>query len=96
MNVTLKFCMFFAPLSHINRKTQYENPVLEARRIKQVDIEQPPEGERSEVWVTSFNINNFFLFPLQSCVCVPILLVLLHNVKLVTEKTQCFNSLLFG
>uniref|UniRef100_A0A8B9LGR6 Membrane-associated guanylate kinase, WW and PDZ domain-containing protein 1-like n=1 Tax=Astyanax mexicanus TaxID=7994 RepID=A0A8B9LGR6_ASTMX len=31
---------------HINRKTQYENPVLEARRKKQVDIQQPPEGER--------------------------------------------------
>uniref|UniRef100_A0A8B9LIX0 Membrane-associated guanylate kinase, WW and PDZ domain-containing protein 1-like n=1 Tax=Astyanax mexicanus TaxID=7994 RepID=A0A8B9LIX0_ASTMX len=28
---------------HINRKTQYENPVLEARRKKQVDIQQPPE-----------------------------------------------------
>ncbi|XP_062854837.1 membrane-associated guanylate kinase, WW and PDZ domain-containing protein 1-like [Trichomycterus rosablanca] len=33
-------------VDHINRKTQYENPVLEARRKKQVDIEQPPEGER--------------------------------------------------
>ncbi|XP_017539670.2 membrane-associated guanylate kinase, WW and PDZ domain-containing protein 1-like isoform X2 [Pygocentrus nattereri] len=33
-------------VDHINRKTQYENPVLEARRKKQVDIQQPPEGER--------------------------------------------------
>ncbi|KAM9476131.1 membrane-associated guanylate kinase, WW and PDZ domain-containing protein 1-like isoform 11-T12 [Clarias gariepinus] len=33
-------------VDHVNRKTQYENPVLEARRKKQVDIQQPPEGER--------------------------------------------------
>ncbi|KAF5907243.1 membrane-associated guanylate kinase, WW and PDZ domain-containing protein 1-like isoform X9, partial [Clarias magur] len=30
-------------VDHVNRKTQYENPVLEARRKKQVDIQQPPE-----------------------------------------------------
>lgn len=33
-------------LSHINRKTQYENPVLEARRQKQLDAQQSPEGGR--------------------------------------------------
>ncbi|XP_015202607.2 membrane-associated guanylate kinase, WW and PDZ domain-containing protein 1b isoform X1 [Lepisosteus oculatus] len=30
-------------VDHINRKTQYENPILEAKRKKQ---QQPPEGER--------------------------------------------------
>lgn len=31
--------------SHINRKTQYENPVLEAKRKKQLEQQQqPPEG----------------------------------------------------
>uniref|UniRef100_A0A673LIA2 Membrane associated guanylate kinase, WW and PDZ domain containing 1a n=1 Tax=Sinocyclocheilus rhinocerous TaxID=307959 RepID=A0A673LIA2_9TELE len=30
-------------VDHINRKTQYENPVLEARRQKQLDTQQPPE-----------------------------------------------------
>lgn len=36
-------------LSHINRKTQYENPVVEARRrkiLEQQQQPQPPEGER--------------------------------------------------
>ncbi|KAL0978548.1 hypothetical protein UPYG_G00171980 [Umbra pygmaea] len=33
-------------VDHINRKTQYENPVLEAKRRKQVEQQQPPEGER--------------------------------------------------
>ncbi|XP_028848496.1 membrane-associated guanylate kinase, WW and PDZ domain-containing protein 1-like isoform X5 [Denticeps clupeoides] len=33
-------------VDHINRKTQYENPVLEARRKKQLQSQQPPEGER--------------------------------------------------
>lgn len=38
--------------SHINRKTQYENPVLEAKRRRQLEqqpqpqSQQPPEGER--------------------------------------------------
>ncbi|XP_039626759.1 membrane-associated guanylate kinase, WW and PDZ domain-containing protein 1b isoform X4 [Polypterus senegalus] len=32
-------------VDHINRKTQYENPVLEAKRKKQLE-QQPPEGER--------------------------------------------------
>uniref|UniRef100_A0A8C3UVK8 Membrane-associated guanylate kinase, WW and PDZ domain-containing protein 1 n=1 Tax=Catharus ustulatus TaxID=91951 RepID=A0A8C3UVK8_CATUS len=32
--------------SHINRKTQYENPVLEAKRKKQLEQQQqPPEGK---------------------------------------------------
>uniref|UniRef100_A0A8C1W0S6 Membrane-associated guanylate kinase, WW and PDZ domain-containing protein 1 n=1 Tax=Cyprinus carpio TaxID=7962 RepID=A0A8C1W0S6_CYPCA len=30
-------------VDHINRKTQYENPVLEARRQKQLDAQQSPE-----------------------------------------------------
>lgn len=41
------------PKSHINRKTQYENPVLEAKRRRQLEqqqpqpqSQQPPEGER--------------------------------------------------
>uniref|UniRef100_A0A3B3U908 Membrane associated guanylate kinase, WW and PDZ domain containing 1 n=1 Tax=Poecilia latipinna TaxID=48699 RepID=A0A3B3U908_9TELE len=36
-------------VDHINRKTQYENPVLEARRqkiLEQQQPPQPPEGER--------------------------------------------------
>uniref|UniRef100_A0A8C4GQM6 Membrane-associated guanylate kinase, WW and PDZ domain-containing protein 1 n=1 Tax=Dicentrarchus labrax TaxID=13489 RepID=A0A8C4GQM6_DICLA len=36
-------------VDHINRKTQYENPVLEARRrkiLEQQQQPQPPEGER--------------------------------------------------
>ncbi|XP_056131508.1 LOW QUALITY PROTEIN: membrane-associated guanylate kinase, WW and PDZ domain-containing protein 1-like [Lampris incognitus] len=35
-------------VDHINRKTQYENPVVEARRRKQLEQQQPqpPEGER--------------------------------------------------
>ncbi|XP_027023323.1 membrane-associated guanylate kinase, WW and PDZ domain-containing protein 1 isoform X21 [Tachysurus fulvidraco] len=33
-------------VDHINRRTQYEDPMLEARLKKQVDIQQPPEGER--------------------------------------------------
>lgn len=50
------FCHFHLPnlsltvcLSHINRKTQYENPVVEARRqklLEQHQQPQPPEGER--------------------------------------------------
>lgn len=43
------------PQSHINRKTQYENPMLEAKRRRQLEqqpqqpqpqSQQPPEGER--------------------------------------------------
>uniref|UniRef100_A0AAY4D8U7 Membrane-associated guanylate kinase, WW and PDZ domain-containing protein 1 n=1 Tax=Denticeps clupeoides TaxID=299321 RepID=A0AAY4D8U7_9TELE len=34
-------------VDHINRKTQYENPVLEARRKKQLQSQQPPEGDFS-------------------------------------------------
>ncbi|KTF73374.1 hypothetical protein cypCar_00045442, partial [Cyprinus carpio] len=33
-------------VDHINRKTQYENPVLEARRQKQLDAQQSPEDGR--------------------------------------------------
>ncbi|XP_056129031.1 membrane-associated guanylate kinase, WW and PDZ domain-containing protein 1b [Lampris incognitus] len=38
-------------VDHINRKTQYENPVLEAKRRRQLEqlqpqSQQPPEGER--------------------------------------------------
>uniref|UniRef100_A0A8C8DEH2 Membrane-associated guanylate kinase, WW and PDZ domain-containing protein 1 n=1 Tax=Oncorhynchus tshawytscha TaxID=74940 RepID=A0A8C8DEH2_ONCTS len=33
-------------VDHINRKTQYENPILEAKRLKQLEQQQPPEGER--------------------------------------------------
>ncbi|XP_064155421.1 membrane-associated guanylate kinase, WW and PDZ domain-containing protein 1-like isoform X2 [Anguilla rostrata] len=33
-------------VDHINRKTQYENPVVEAKRKKQLEPQQPPEGER--------------------------------------------------
>ncbi|KAI4881713.1 hypothetical protein NFI96_007391, partial [Prochilodus magdalenae] len=32
-------------VDHINRKTQYENPILEAKRKKQVEQSQPAEGE---------------------------------------------------
>lgn len=53
------FLCSFYPLpppsqSHINRKTQYENPVLEAKKRRQLEqqqqpqpqSQQPPEGER--------------------------------------------------
>ncbi|CAB1314828.1 unnamed protein product, partial [Coregonus sp. 'balchen'] len=33
-------------IDHINRKTQYENPILEAKQRKQLEQQQPPEGER--------------------------------------------------
>ncbi|XP_052461191.1 membrane-associated guanylate kinase, WW and PDZ domain-containing protein 1 isoform X4 [Carassius gibelio] len=33
-------------VDHINRKTQYENPVLETRRQKQLDAQQSPEDGR--------------------------------------------------
>ncbi|CAB1336094.1 unnamed protein product [Coregonus sp. 'balchen'] len=33
-------------VDHINRKTQYENPIVEAKRRKQLEQPQPPEGER--------------------------------------------------
>ncbi|XP_059385361.1 membrane-associated guanylate kinase, WW and PDZ domain-containing protein 1-like isoform X7 [Carassius carassius] len=33
-------------VDHINRKTQYENPILEAKRKKQLELSQPAEGER--------------------------------------------------
>ncbi|XP_042590283.1 membrane-associated guanylate kinase, WW and PDZ domain-containing protein 1-like isoform X9 [Cyprinus carpio] len=33
-------------VDHINRKTQYENPILEAKRKKQLEQSQPAEGER--------------------------------------------------
>ncbi|XP_059358944.1 membrane-associated guanylate kinase, WW and PDZ domain-containing protein 1 isoform X5 [Carassius carassius] len=33
-------------VDHVNRKTQYENPVLEARRQKQLDVQQSPEDGR--------------------------------------------------
>lgn len=37
--------LFSSLSSHINRKTQYENPVLEAKRKKQLEQQQqPPEG----------------------------------------------------
>uniref|UniRef100_A0A8C8JC19 Membrane-associated guanylate kinase, WW and PDZ domain-containing protein 1 n=1 Tax=Oncorhynchus tshawytscha TaxID=74940 RepID=A0A8C8JC19_ONCTS len=31
-------------VDHINRKTQYENPIQEAKRRKQLEQQQPPEG----------------------------------------------------
>ncbi|XP_064812675.1 membrane-associated guanylate kinase, WW and PDZ domain-containing protein 1-like isoform X6 [Oncorhynchus masou masou] len=33
-------------VDHINRKTQYENPIVEAKRRMQLEQPQPPEGER--------------------------------------------------
>lgn len=45
----LCFSSFPVQYSHINRKTQYENPVVEARRRKILEPQpqpQPPEGER--------------------------------------------------
>uniref|UniRef100_A0A673KPD1 Membrane-associated guanylate kinase, WW and PDZ domain-containing protein 1 n=1 Tax=Sinocyclocheilus rhinocerous TaxID=307959 RepID=A0A673KPD1_9TELE len=33
-------------VDHVNRKTQYENPILEAKRKKQLEQSQPAEGER--------------------------------------------------
>uniref|UniRef100_A0AAR2JNT7 Membrane-associated guanylate kinase, WW and PDZ domain-containing protein 1 n=1 Tax=Pygocentrus nattereri TaxID=42514 RepID=A0AAR2JNT7_PYGNA len=55
-------CLFFLPagwekiddpvygvyyVDHINRKTQYENPILEAKRKKQLEQSQPAEEEHS-------------------------------------------------
>uniref|UniRef100_A0A671UMB1 Membrane-associated guanylate kinase, WW and PDZ domain-containing protein 1 n=1 Tax=Sparus aurata TaxID=8175 RepID=A0A671UMB1_SPAAU len=48
-------------VDHINRKTQYENPVLEAKRRRQLEqqpqqpqpqSQQPPEGERGKPFFT--------------------------------------------
>uniref|UniRef100_A0AAZ3SN60 Membrane-associated guanylate kinase, WW and PDZ domain-containing protein 1 n=1 Tax=Oncorhynchus tshawytscha TaxID=74940 RepID=A0AAZ3SN60_ONCTS len=47
-------------VDHINRKTQYENPIQEAKRRKQLEQQQPPEGERY--------IRGSFPAP---CVCSP-------------------------
>ncbi|XP_042622179.1 membrane-associated guanylate kinase, WW and PDZ domain-containing protein 1-like isoform X7 [Cyprinus carpio] len=39
-------------VDHINRKTQYENPILEAKRKKQLEQSQPAEGERyTQEWI---------------------------------------------
>lgn len=57
------------PSSHINRKTQYENPILEAKRKKQLEQSQPTEGER--YIQGSFKAQHpviFFLF-LYVCAC---------------------------
>lgn len=43
---SLSLSPFSPPPSHINRKTQYENPILEAKRKKQLEQSQPAEGER--------------------------------------------------
>ncbi|KAM8758654.1 membrane-associated guanylate kinase, WW and PDZ domain-containing protein 1 isoform 11-T11 [Rhynchonycteris naso] len=37
-------------VDHINRKTQYENPVLEAKRKKQLEQQPPPQQPQSEEW----------------------------------------------
>lgn len=57
--------------SHINRKTQYENPVVEARRrkiLEQQQQPQPPEGERYiRGSFPALTRHHFFL---SSCLCV--------------------------
>lgn len=61
------------PASHINRKTQYENPVVEARRRKILEQQQqqqpqPPEGERYiRGSFPALMRHHFFL---SSCLCV--------------------------
>lgn len=70
---------FTTPKSHINRKTQYENPVLEAKRRRQLEqqqpqqpqpqSQQPPEGERYiRGSFTSPHQGRHFL-SFYSCVC---------------------------
>ncbi len=46
LSVYFSLSPFSPPPSHINRKTQYENPILEAKRKKQLEQTQPAEGER--------------------------------------------------
>ncbi|XP_058499815.1 membrane-associated guanylate kinase, WW and PDZ domain-containing protein 1-like isoform X5 [Solea solea] len=38
-------------VDHINRKTQYENPVVEARRRKILEQQQPPQPQPPEEWI---------------------------------------------
>uniref|UniRef100_A0AAY4DCB8 Membrane-associated guanylate kinase, WW and PDZ domain-containing protein 1 n=1 Tax=Denticeps clupeoides TaxID=299321 RepID=A0AAY4DCB8_9TELE len=52
-------------VDHINRKTQYENPVLEARRKKQLQSQQPPEE-----WIEEHSSAGA---PLQRHACIHVL-----------------------
>ena len=59
--------------SHINRKTQYENPVLEAKRKKQLEQQQqPPEGwhcQGAVVGVLTGSVPSLALAAPCQCVC---------------------------
>uniref|UniRef100_A0A8C7MG66 Membrane associated guanylate kinase, WW and PDZ domain containing 1b n=1 Tax=Oncorhynchus kisutch TaxID=8019 RepID=A0A8C7MG66_ONCKI len=66
-------------VDHINRKTQYENPIQEAKRRKQLEQQQPPEGERyiRGSFPAPPGVIPFFLHHMRStgsyerCVCSP-------------------------
>uniref|UniRef100_A0A8C6JZV0 Uncharacterized protein n=1 Tax=Melopsittacus undulatus TaxID=13146 RepID=A0A8C6JZV0_MELUD len=46
--------------SHINRKTQYENPVLEAKRKKQLEQQQQPPEEENQIKHCYVPVYRFF------------------------------------
>uniref|UniRef100_A0A673MNJ2 Membrane-associated guanylate kinase, WW and PDZ domain-containing protein 1 n=1 Tax=Sinocyclocheilus rhinocerous TaxID=307959 RepID=A0A673MNJ2_9TELE len=60
-------------VDHINRKTQYENPILEAKRKKQLEQSQPAEGE--QYIQGSFQAQHaaifFFFLNVCDCPCLP-------------------------
>ena len=83
LNIYFPYHLVFLPsvcLSHINRKTQYENPVVEGRRRKILEQQQPqqpqpqpPEGERYiRGSFPALARHHFFL---SSCLWVHVLLV---------------------
>lgn len=84
--------------SHINRKTQYENPVLEAKRRRQLEqqqpqpqSQQPPEGERYiRGSFTSPDQGHHFL-SFYSCVWMSCL----HTSVSVCEIAVVYQQLLF-
>ncbi|CAL8380868.1 unnamed protein product [Boreogadus saida] len=43
-------------VDHINRKTQYENPVLEAKRRRQLEQQQPLSQQPPEEWIEDSNM----------------------------------------
>lgn len=86
-----------SPQSHINRKTQYENPMLEVKRRRQLEqqqpqpqSQQPPEGERY--------IRGSFTSPHQGChffsFCSCVWLSCLHTCLYVRARLSVYKLLL--
>lgn len=74
-NYVLYHCDFFLYSmfvfqSHINRKTQYENPVLEARRQKILEQQQPPQPPEGERYIRGSFPAHFFLSSCLSASCL--------------------------